>query len=215
MERVNDSFTSPLEEKALKKIVPLIPSYISPDTLTLISVVSSFMGGIFYLFYPRFPFALVAVNFMLFLNWLADSTDGKVAIFRNLSRPDYGYYIDHLMDAFSVLFLLGGLTLSDATNTDSWLFAGILVIIAFMNAHLKTSVLHVFSISIGKFSPTDARIALVGINFFILFIGNSRFILLGKTLTLFDLVGWLFAGTIILLLTPDIINTARNLNKEK
>jgi len=55
---------------------------------------------------------LVAVVLCLALNWLGDSLDGTLARYRNRQRPRYGFYVDHISDAFGLLFLLTGLALS-------------------------------------------------------------------------------------------------------
>jgi len=37
----------------------------------------------------------------LTVNWLGDSLDGTLARVRQTQRPKYGYYLDHIVDAFS------------------------------------------------------------------------------------------------------------------
>ena len=215
MKRVNRSFTSPIEEKILQTIVPLVPQQISPDTLTYAAVLSSLIGGIFYIFYGHYSFVLLGVNFMLFVNWLTDSTDGKVAMYRKISRPKYGFYIDHLFDSISVVFLIGGLILSNTTLTPSWLFALALMLIVNINAYLKVYVFNVFSLSLSRVSPTDARIVLVMVNLLIFIIGNKIITLFGNRFTLFDLIGFIFVIGTLILLIPDIVKTARILKMKE
>ena len=54
-------------------------------------------------------FALLGVIFCLALNWLGDSLDGTLARFRQRLRPRYGFYVDHMVDSFGALALMGGL----------------------------------------------------------------------------------------------------------
>ena len=58
------------------------------------------------------PPALLLVNVWLAVNWFGDSLDGTLARHRRQQRPRYGFYVDHVVDAYSALFLLGGLALS-------------------------------------------------------------------------------------------------------
>lgn len=215
MKRVNESFSSPLEERILKTIVPRIPQKISPDVLTYAAVFSSFIGGLLYSQYSQYSIVLLGVNCMLFLNWLTDSTDGKVAIYRRISRPDYGFYIDHLFDSFSVIFLLGGLILSNALYTPSWIFALALLLLANINAYLKLSIFKVFTISLSRFSPTDGRIALVIVNLLIFITGNRIITFHNYKFTLFDVTGIIFTLATLSLLIPDIIKTTRVLKERE
>jgi len=52
------------------------------------------------------------VNLFIFLNWFGDSLDGTLARYRDRQRPRYGFYVDHIIDAFGAVFLIFGLALS-------------------------------------------------------------------------------------------------------
>lgn len=74
---------------------------------------------------------------------------------RNRQRPRYGFYIDHVVDAFGTLFLMGGLALSGYMHPG---IAAGLLIVYFMLAievYLATYTLGTFHLSFWKFSPTD------------------------------------------------------------
>jgi len=43
---------------------------------------------------------------------LADSLDGTLARVRQRLRPRYGFYVDHMVDSFGGVALMGGLALS-------------------------------------------------------------------------------------------------------
>jgi len=51
----------------------------------------------------------LAVIVCLAVNWFGDSLDGTLARVRNQQRPRYGFYVDHIADAFGTLFLLLGM----------------------------------------------------------------------------------------------------------
>ena len=45
----------------------------------------------------------------LAVNWFGDSLDGTLARVRKHERPRYGFYVDHVLDAIGILFVVGGL----------------------------------------------------------------------------------------------------------
>src|SRR5256886_4492120 len=55
---------------------------------------------------------LWAASGCLVVQWLGDSLDGTLARVRGAERPRYGYYLDHVVDAFSTAVIGLGLGLS-------------------------------------------------------------------------------------------------------
>jgi phosphatidylglycerophosphate synthase len=100
------------------------------------------------------------------VNWFGDSLDGTLARYRNKQRPRYGFYVDHIIDAFGILFVLCGLALSGYM---SWPVALATLVVYFMlsiDVYLATYTIGTFKLSFYKFSPTELRILLA--------IGNLR-----------------------------------------
>src|SRR6185295_15131475 len=73
---------------------------------------SMFLAGTSYALAPRYRYGLLLASIFLALNWFGDSLDGTLARVRNRQRPRYGFYVDHMIDTFGGLFLMGGLALS-------------------------------------------------------------------------------------------------------
>jgi len=101
---------------------------------------------------------------LLLLHWLGDSLDGTLARVRATERPRYGYYLDHLVDAFATAAIGIGLGLSP-----SMLFSvGLAIVVAYLilsiNTYLETHAFGVFTLGYGRFGPTEARIALIALN---------------------------------------------------
>jgi hypothetical protein len=88
------------------------PHWIGPDHLTALGLASLAGAGLSYWCARWNPAGLLWVILFLALNWLGDSLDGTLARVRNRQRPRYGFYIDHVVDAFGTLFLLSGLAFS-------------------------------------------------------------------------------------------------------
>lgn len=90
-------------------------SKINPNILTWMSVIFAFIAGLF--FYFSSP-ELELVNYYLygavlfvFLNGLFDAIDGKVAKLTN-RMSKRGDFLDHAIDRYADVFMVGGLALS-------------------------------------------------------------------------------------------------------
>ena len=88
---------------------------INPDVITWISLFFAFFAGIF--FYFSNPNAelnnyfLFFATFFIFLNGLFDAIDGKIAMLTNkISKK--GDFLDHSLDRFGDVLIVGGLALS-------------------------------------------------------------------------------------------------------
>lgn len=189
MRRINLSSTAKVESRILDYFVNKIPLSISPDCLTATAFMSAIFGGLSYLFAERSLLFLLLVNLCLFIHWFADGLDGRLARFRKISRPKYGYYIDHILDVASAGLLLGGLVTSAITVTSSWLWVMVLMLLAMTNSFLKNKVFGVFELSIQNFGPTEARMGLIFTNFIIILFGNPNFQIVGIPTSLIDLIG--------------------------
>src|SRR5579859_4980227 len=106
--RVQESITSRLERKALLWLAAHMPSWINSDHLTVLGFVAMFMAGASYFLARWNPVGLLLATFCLAVNWFGDSLDGTIARVRNCQRPRYGFYVDHVIDSFGAVFLMGG-----------------------------------------------------------------------------------------------------------
>src|SRR5262249_28823182 len=158
--RVQRSLLAGLEQPTLQWLAQRTPGWINSDHLTALGLLAMLGAGVGYWWSRWNRWGLVLVVVCLALNWLGDSLDGTVARYRNRQRPRYGFYVDHICDAFGLLFLLGGLALSGFIN---WLVAaGLLVayLLLLLEVCVATYTLGTFQISFFKFSPTELRIVL-------------------------------------------------------
>ena len=99
-------------------ILTIVAKYfknINPDVLTWISLLFALIAGIFFYFSsPGFElvnFFLFIAVFFVFLNGLFDAIDGKVAKLTN-KISNRGDFIDHALDRYADVFIVGGLALS-------------------------------------------------------------------------------------------------------
>jgi len=154
------SITAEKEKKILIALARRLPSWVGPDHLTALGVISMAGAGLCYRLLLLSPLALLGVNFFLFLNWFGDSLDGTLARVRQKQRPRYGFYVDHLVDAFGAIFLLGGLALSGLLSP----YAALALLVAYLllqiHIALKAHTTRVFQIAFFGIGGTEARILL-------------------------------------------------------
>ena len=122
MKRLNLATTAKIESDILDFLVKLLPSWVTPDLLTIAAFLSSLIGGTLYLFVTENPYLLLFINLCLLIHWFADSLDGRLARYRKDTRPNYGYYIDHILDSAAAAFFIGGITISELTITAAWIW---------------------------------------------------------------------------------------------
>ena len=158
--RLQNSFTAAPERKALLWLAARMPPSINSDHLTLLGFMAMFLAGCSYALARWNPWGLLLATVCLALNWFGDSLDGTLARVRNRQRPRYGFYVDHVIDSFGALFLMGGLAVSGYVD---WRIAiGMLVafLLLSIESYLASYTLGIFRLSFAKFGPTEIRILL-------------------------------------------------------
>ena len=155
----------------------------------------------------------MVVVLCLALNWLGDSLDGTLARFRDHSRPRYGFYVDHIVDAFSAFFLLGGLALSGYMSPAVALGLLLAYLMLSVEIYLATYALGDFKISYYKMGPTELRILLSIGNLAVLW--RSTVHLFGRAHRLFDVAGTLgISGMLLIMVISAVRNTIRLYREE-
>jgi archaetidylinositol phosphate synthase len=152
------------EARMLEWIAARIPSQIKPDHLTALGVLASIAIAAAYVLSNGDKLWLWAASGLLVVHWLGDSLDGTLARVRKSERPRYGYYLDHLVDAFATAAIGIGLGLSPYML----LAVGLAIVVAYLilsiNTYLETHALGVFTLGYGRFGPTEARLMLIAVN---------------------------------------------------
>ena len=186
------------EGRALSWIAARVPHRVLPDHLTALGVLAAVGIAAAYVLSNGDRAWLWAASGLLVVHWLGDSLDGTLARVRGIERPRYGYYLDHLVDAVATALIGLGLGLSPYLL----LATGLVIVVAYLvlsiNTYLETQTLGVFSLGYGRLGPTEARLALIGVN---------TALALGATLPLDAVV----LGAAALMLGALLIRAARNL----
>ena len=207
--RMQQSLLAPLESKCLAWLARRTPSWVHPDHLTLLGFLAMLLAGVSYAMARWWPASLLIVNLWIALNWLGDSLDGTLARARNRLRPRYGFYVDHIVDSFGALFLVGGLALSGYMSERVALALLLAFFLLSINAYLATYTLGTFHLSFWKFSPTEMRILLA--------IGNGVAFLrptvgvFGARHLFFDVAGAVAVACMLVVLAVSVVRNVRAL----
>ena len=202
-----------MEKRTLIWLAARTPAWINSDHLTVLGLLSMAGAGAAYWWSATNRAGLILVIVCLALNWLGDSLDGTLARFRDHSRPRYGFYVDHIVDAFSAFFLLGGLALSGYMAPLVALGLLIAYLLLSVEIYLASYTLGDFKISYFKMGPTELRILLSIGNLAALW--KSTVYLLGRAHRLFDVAGTLgLSGMLLIMVISAVRNTLRLYRQE-
>ena len=203
--RVITSVLSPLEKRALRFLAERLPAWVNSDHLTSLGLAAMLGAGLSFWAAGTWPWAVGLVAVCLAINWFGDSLDGTLARVRGHERPRYGYYVDHVVDVFGALFLLGGLALSGYMSP--LVALGLLVAYYMMSieVYLAAHTLGQFKITYFMLGPTELRILLsIGALWLLV---RPDVTILGRTYHLFDVGGVAaIAGLLVIML----ITTAKH-----
>src|SRR4030042_5918177 len=108
-------------DKTRERVDPLLTviakwfSSVNPDILTWCAVLFSVIAGVFFYFSNPTTelqnFFLFFAALFVFLNWLFDAIDGKVAKMTQKASARGGF-LDHALDRYADVFMVGALALS-------------------------------------------------------------------------------------------------------
>ena len=200
------SLTAEPERRALLFLAARVPAAVGPDHLTALGLAAMLAAGAAYALSARWPLLLLAVNALLVLNWLGDSLDGTLARYRQRTRPRYGFYVDHMVDALGALGLLLGLVASGWMTP--WLALALLLayLLLSVNIALAACSRGTFKISYGPFGGTELRILLALANTVVWL--WPQIVVGGRAVLAFDVMGGLaLLGLVAALLRSIVQNT--------
>src|SRR5437867_4137630 len=158
--RQQDSIVAPLEKRILARLAARMPGWVNPDHLTLLGFAGMALAGLSYYLARWNRWMLLASVAFLAVNWFGDSLDGTLARYRNRQRPRYGFYVDHMVDALGILFLIGGLGLSGYMSPVVAMALMIAYYLLSIEIYLATYTIGVFKLSFGIWGPTELLILL-------------------------------------------------------
>jgi phosphatidylglycerophosphate synthase len=207
--RVLTSILAPLEKRVLIFLAHRMPRWVNSDHLTTLALVAMLGAGLSYWMAKSHSVGLLLVVICLAINWFGDSLDGTLARVRDQQRPRYGFYVDHVVDAFGTAFLIGGLALSGYMS--ALVALGLLVAYFMLSAevYLATYSLGTFKMSYFKVGPTELRIILA-IGTLMLYV-RPVVNFFGNQVALFDVGGACAIGGLVFTLVVSAVSNTRAL----
>jgi len=199
--RVSTGLLTTIERRCLLWIAARIPPSINADHLTSLAGIAMLVAGCCYGFARQHRAALLAVPVMLAVNWFGDSLDGTLARVRGAERPKYGFYLDHVMGALSVVCVGLGIGFSGYVSLSLALGAVVGYLALAVNVYLESSVFGIAKIEYGRIGPTEARLALIVLN---------TIVALGARPPV-RVVNWAFAIVLAAMVVVFVWRLARNL----
>lgn len=212
--RIQQSFMAGLEKRTLIWLAARTPAWINSDHLTVLGMVAMAGAGLSYWWAGVNRFGLLLAIVFLALHWLGDSLDGTLARYRDHSRPRYGFYVDHIVDAFCALFLLGGIALSGLMTPIIALGLLVAYLMLSVEIYLASYTLGDFKISYFKMGPTELRI-LLSLGNLALFLWKSATHTIGRAHRMFDVAGTIGISGMLLIMAISAIRNTRKLYRQE
>lgn len=211
---INTGITAHVEEKVKEWVCPRIPSWINSDHLTILGLFGVVVcaAGFILGSYNRWYIFLVILG--LFLNWFGDSFDGSLARYRKKTRPNYGYYIDHVVDALAILIFSIGLGVSLYVRIDIALLFAAMYMALMVHVELITYVENEFKYSFGLVGPTEIRILGVFAVIAMFFSPIKYYNILGQYVSQYDAAFLIVSILMGLLLLYSLITKGIELDKK-
>ena len=152
------------ERRILRALAARVPAGLRPNHFTAFGTIAAVATGAAYALTTYHPGWLWVASLMLAVNWAGDSLDGTLARVRKAERPRYGYYLDHVVDAFSTIAIGIGMGLSPYVDLSVAFGLVLVYLVLSINVYLESSVFGVFQLDYGRLGPTEVRLLLIVIN---------------------------------------------------
>lgn len=211
---VNTAITANIEEKSKEIICPRIPKWMKPDHLTAIGVIGTVLASVGFVlgFFNRVWLLLVPAG--LIINWFGDAFDGSIARYRKKTRPNYGYYIDKIIDAVAMIIFALGIGLSGFVKIEIALLLAVMYLAMMMHVDLVVHVENKAQNSFGIFGPTEIRIIGILVTAIMFFVPVQYYDIYGHFLTQYDFAIFGLSVIMFLVLITSIIRKGIQLHRE-
>jgi len=210
--RIQQNILAVSERRLLNWLCARMPAWVTPDRLTGLGVVGSFV------IFAGYALSTVDYNWLWFailgyvMQWFGDSMDGSLARFRKIERPRFGFFIDHSCDGLTLLLILAGIGLSPYVQLEVALITLSGYLLLSIHAYLATHVLGEMRLSYLSLGPTELRFALIFITFMMMVLGHDRDWF--YPVSGFDLVFGAAGAIMILIFVVQTLKTGRQLSIE-
>jgi archaetidylinositol phosphate synthase len=214
VQRIQQNVLAANERRVLNWLCARMPIWLSPDKLTIIGFVGSLLIAAGYILSTFDPHWLWLSIISYFINWFGDSLDGSIARYRGIERPNFGYFIDHSLDALGTAIMLIAIGMSPYVQIEIAMLVLITYLLLSIHTFLAAKVTGEFNLTYLAAGPTELRLILIAMTLAMLWFGPSPITSHIDSLHQFGLVGYsgfdIFVGLFILILfSLFIIKTAQ------
>ena len=163
------------EQNFIAFLVQRVPAWITPDGLTGIGMIGSLITMSSFILAHHFGRIYLLLGILgLFINWVGDALDGRLAYYRKTPRKWYGFSLDYIVDWLSNICIGIGFILY-VEGSARLIGFGFVVLYgwAMMIALLRYKITNKYSIDSGFLGPTEVRVLISAILVLEIFVANS------------------------------------------
>jgi archaetidylinositol phosphate synthase len=174
--RIQENLTNRAERRVLDWLCARLPLWLTPDRLTALGFMGAVLVAVGFAMsnFGRWWLLLAIAGFAL--NWFGDSLDGSIARFRKIERPNYGYFIDHSLDALANTLLVLGMGISPYLRMDTALIGLVGYLLLSVHTFISARIFGVFQLSYLGGGPTEMRLALMVMTGLMFWIGPETWV---------------------------------------
>ncbi|MFV0470569.1 MAG: CDP-alcohol phosphatidyltransferase family protein [Paludibacteraceae bacterium] len=148
------------EQKALEYLVTVIPRWVTSNMLTGLGYLGNFITGLSFVLAKYLGIHFLYLSIIgLFINWLGDSLDGRLAYYKDKPRKWFGFTLDIITDWLGTITIGIGILIY---MKDLWVLAAYGFIVFYgwsmILAIHRYKITGNYSIDSGIFGPTEVRV---------------------------------------------------------
>ncbi len=159
--RIQENLTAGIERRILTWLCARLPLWVTPDRLTAIGFFGAILIAVGYILsnMGREWLWLSVLGYVV--NWFGDSLDGSIARYRKIERPNFGYFIDHSLDALANTLFILGMGLSPYMRMDTALIGLSGYLLLSIHTFISAKIFGVMNLTYLGGGPTEVRIMLI------------------------------------------------------
>ncbi len=215
--RVQQNVLAANERRLLNWLCARLPAWMTPDKLTIIGFAGSVFIAAGYALSSYDPRWLWLSVISYFINWFGDSLDGSIARYRKIERPNFGYFIDHSLDALGTTMMMIGIGMSPYVQIEIALMVLVSYLLLSIHTFLGAKATGQFNLTYLAAGPTELRFILIGVTLAMLWFGPAPMAALQHTeysgYSGFDMFVGLFIVILFCLFVGKTAQLAYNLRK--
>jgi phosphatidylglycerophosphate synthase len=209
--RIQQNLLARNERRLLNWLCPRLPAWVTPDQLTTLGFLGAVLVAAGYMlsWFDSEWLGLSLVGYIV--NWFGDSLDGSLARWRATERPNYGYFVDHSVDALATLLMISAIGMSPYMRLDVALMGVVGYFLLSIHTFLAAKVVGEFRLSYMAGGPTELRLMLMAMTIAMPIVGGGD--IRGTNFSAFDLFGILVSSILVTLFVVQSFATARVLRR--